>query len=73
MGDLTQGIDSYFWLTLAGIIFGSVSLLIRYSYKSKCKSVKFCCIKIIRDVEVEEREDIEENKNKPPPSPTLAL
>ena len=23
-------------------------------YKSKCKSVEICCIKIIRDVEVEE-------------------
>jgi len=27
-----------------------------YLYKSKCKQVDICCIKIIRDVEVEEKE-----------------
>ena len=35
MGDLTQGIDSYFWLALGGLVFGSIGMLIRYSYKSK--------------------------------------
>jgi len=28
-------------------------------YKSKCKEVNFCCIKIIRDVEGEEELDIQ--------------
>jgi len=27
-----------------------------YLYKSKCKQVDICCIKIVRDVEVEEKE-----------------
>jgi len=27
-----------------------------YLYKSKCRQVDICCIKIIRDVEVEEKE-----------------
>jgi hypothetical protein len=27
-----------------------------YLYKSKCKQVDICCIKIIRDVEIEEKE-----------------
>ena len=27
-----------------------------YLYKSKCKEVSLCCIKIIRDVEIEEKE-----------------
>ena len=66
MGDLTAGIDSYFWLTGAGIVFGSLGLLIRYSYKSKCKSVKVCCIKIVRDIESEEREDMAEMKQSTP-------
>ncbi len=26
-------------------------------YKSKCKEVEFCCIKIIRDVDIEENID----------------
>jgi hypothetical protein len=29
-------------------------------YKSKCREVKFCCIKIIRDVEGEEELDTQQ-------------
>ena len=57
MSDLTGGIDSYFYLTLATIFFGGVGLITRYAYKSKCKEFQCGCIKIIRDIEVEERED----------------
>ena len=57
MSDLTGGIDSYFYLTLATIFFGGVGLITRYAYKSKCSRVDICCIKIERDIEVEERED----------------
>ena len=32
-------------------------------YKSKCREVKFCCIKIIRDVEGEEELDIQRSQN----------
>ena len=63
MSELTGGIDSYFWLTLATIFFGGVGLITKYAYKSKCKSVQMCCLKIERDIEVEEREDIEEMKH----------
>jgi hypothetical protein len=34
------------------------------AYKSKCKEVDFCCLKIIRDVEIEEKGDEFEIKNK---------
>jgi len=30
--------------------------LMGFLYKSKCKEVRCCCIKIIRDVEIEEKE-----------------
>lgn len=30
--------------------------VISFLYKSKCKEVECCCIKIIRDVEIEEKE-----------------
>jgi len=30
--------------------------LISFLYKSKCKKVEICCIKVIRDVDVEEKE-----------------
>lgn len=57
MSTLTDGIDSYFYLTLATIVFGGIGLITRYAYKSKCKSVEMCCLKIERDIETEERED----------------
>ena len=50
MSDLTGGIDSDFFLTLA-TFFGGVGLITRYAYKSKCFRVELCCIKIERDIE----------------------
>ena len=57
MSELTGGIDSYFWLSLATIFFGGLALTTRYMYKSKCTEVECCCVKIKRDIETEERED----------------
>ena len=58
MADITQNIDGFFWLSLSTIIFTSIGLFIRYSYKSKCKEVSCCCGKIVRDVDIERQEDI---------------
>ena len=57
MSELTGGIDSYFWLTLATLVFGGIGLVTRYAYKSKCSRVEVCCLKIERNIDVEERED----------------
>ena len=62
MADVTQGIDAYFYLSALTIFMGGIGLIVRYSYKSKCSSVELCCIKITRDIETEEREDMEESK-----------
>ena len=40
-------------------------------YKSKCKEVSFCCIKIIRDVEGEEQLDNVNRQNPLSPSQSL--
>jgi hypothetical protein len=58
MSDITQNIDGFFWLSLSTIIFTSIGLFIRYSYKSKCKEVSCCCLKIVRDIDVERQEDM---------------
>ena len=64
MGDITAGIDGFFWLSLATLIFGGIGLCVRFFYKSKCKYVKICgCIKIDRDVDIEEREDMNNINN----------
>jgi hypothetical protein len=59
MGDLTQGIDSYFYLSVLTLLCGGLTLLIRFAYKSKCKSVEICCLKIDRDIETELKEDLQ--------------
>ena len=55
---MTENIDGYFWLSLTTIVFTAVGLCIRYSYKSKCKEVSCCCLKIVRDIETEKEEDM---------------
>jgi len=37
---------------MIGLILG----LTKMAYKSKCKDVEICCIKIVRDTETEEKE-----------------
>ena len=58
MTDIT-GIDGNFFLWLATIVFGSVGLMVKYCYKTKCKKIDICCIKIERDIEVELKEDFQ--------------
>jgi len=44
------------------IVSGSAFILgvLKMMYNSKCKEVSFCCLKVIRDVEVEAKEDAQE-------------
>jgi len=44
---------SFFITTIVGCLLKGGSMM----YKSKCKEVSCCCIKIIRDVEAEEKEE----------------
>lgn len=44
------------------LITSSIGLILaigKLCYKSKCREVNICCIKIVRDVEGEEKIDIE--------------
>jgi len=46
-----------FYTSLYSSLIGFILALGSQCYKSKCKEVNFCCIKIIRDVEGEEQLD----------------
>ena len=59
MADITQGVDSYFYLSVLTLLCGGFTLLIRFAYKSKCKSVSLCCLRIDRDIETELKEDLQ--------------
>ena len=43
-----------FWTGLYTASAGMLLAIINQCYKSKCKEVNFCCIKIVRDVAIEE-------------------
>jgi len=46
-----------FWTFFITSTIGLLLALVKGCYKSKCKQVDFCCIKIIRDTENEEKLD----------------
>ena len=63
-----NSIDAVFFLSLCGLMCTSVTLLIRYCYKSKCTEFECCCFKLKRNVDVEKEEDFmfnRENNNSP--------
>ena len=60
-----------FFTGLYSSLIGFLLAIGAQCYKSKCKEVNFCCIKIIRDVEGEEQLD---NVTRPNPlSPSQSL
>ena len=55
-----------FFVGLYSALMGFVLAISAQCYRSKCREVNFCCIKIIRDVEGEEELDIQQQR---PPNP----
>lgn len=49
-------LSEVFWTFLITSCIGLIIGLARMAYKSKCKEVSCCCIKIVRDIEAETRE-----------------
>jgi hypothetical protein len=49
-------LSEVFWVAFISTISGVIIKLCSMAYKSKCKEVACCCIKIVRDVEAEEKE-----------------
>ena len=55
-----------FFTGLYSSLIGFLLAMGAQCYKSKCKEVNFCCIKIIRDVEGEEEFDIQQQRPQNP-------
>jgi len=55
MGDAI--LSEVFWVSFVGSVIGCLVSVIRMCYKSKCKEVQLCCLKVVRDVEGEEKAD----------------
>ena len=52
-----------FYVGLYSALMAFVLAIGAQCYKSKCKEVNFCCIKIVRDVEGEEELDVQQPRN----------
>lgn len=48
--------EQIFWTFFITSMIGLIMGLSRMAYKSKCKDIEICCIKIVRDTETEEQE-----------------
>ena len=55
-----------FYVGVNSALMGFVLAIGAQCYRSKCKEVKICCIKIIRDVEGEEELDIQQRQPQNP-------
>ena len=62
-----------FYVGLYSALMGFVLAISAQCYRSKCKEVSFCCIKIIRDVEGEEEIDIHQQQRSQNPISTQSL
>lgn len=49
---MTEVFWTFFITSLIGLTIASIKLC----YKSKCKEIHFCCMKIVRDTEAEKKE-----------------
>ena len=48
-----------FYALLLTTLGGFLLTMLKFCYKSKCSSIDFCCIKIVRDIKAEVKEDLE--------------
>ena len=54
-----------FYVGLYSALMGFVLAISAQCYKSKCREVDICCIKILRDTTVEEELDIQQRPQNP--------
>jgi len=51
-------LSEVFFVCLVATISGMIIKLASMAYKSKCKECSVCCIKVVRDIENEVKEDL---------------
>lgn len=56
---MTQVLSEVFWTFLITSVIGFIVVIVKTCYKSKCSSIDLCCIKIIRNIDAEVKEDLE--------------
>ena len=67
-------LSEVFWVAFITTISGMLIKLASMAYKSKCRECSICCIKVVRDVDLEEKElefRINNNKTDEEKSPSV--
>ena len=54
-----------FFVGLYSALMGFVLAVINLLYRSKCKEVDICCIKVVRDIQIEEEIDLQQIRPNP--------
>jgi hypothetical protein len=58
---MSQELSEVFYTFLITSVIAFILGLGKLCYKSKCSEINFCCFRVVRNVEIELREDIESN------------
>ena len=67
----TNTFDAVFWSFFITSSVGLIIALTKMAYKSKCKEVSCCCMKIVRDIDTEEKEFEFSQTHMTTPSPSF--
>jgi len=51
-------LSEVFWVAFVSTVSGMIIKIASMLYKSKCRECSICCIKVIRDIENEVKEDL---------------
>jgi hypothetical protein len=62
-----------FFVGLYSALMGFVLAIMAQCYRSKCKEVSFCCVKIIRDTTAEEELDFQQQQRSQNPISSQSL
>jgi Flp pilus assembly protein protease CpaA len=57
--------ETFFFVGLYSALMGFVLAVINLLYRSKCKEVDICCIKVVRDIQIEEELDLQQIRPNP--------
>ena len=50
-------LSEVFWVAFTTTVSGMIIKLCSMAYKSKCKEVACCCVRVVRDIDAEEKEE----------------
>jgi hypothetical protein len=53
-----------FWSFFITSIIGLILAVGKLCYKSKCSEINLCCIRVVRNIEIEAKEDLELGESK---------